>query len=101
MVYEIGIFRQDNDRQATLRKTHVTSARDDQYKIPCALRQRTLNSIRLREHLRAGTNINVSDQTIRNHLHTRILTARRPVVRQPLTRQHRIARQLRALVHRP
>ena len=78
----------------------MTSARDDQYIVTCALCQRTLNSRRLREQFRAGTNINVSDQTIRNRLHARNLRARRPVVRQPLTRQHRIARQQWALVRR-
>ena len=78
----------------------VTSARDDQYIVTCALRQRTLNSRRLREQFRAGTNIIVSDQTIRNRLHARNLRARRPVVRQPLTRQHRLARQQWTLVHR-
>ena len=56
----------------------MTSARDDQYIVTCALRQRTLNSRRLREQFRAGTNINVSDQTIRNRLHARNLRARRP-----------------------
>ena len=81
-------------------RPRVTSARDDQYIAKCALRQRSLNSRRLREQFRAGTNINVSDQTIRNRLHARNLRARRPVVRQPLTRQHRIARRQWALVHR-
>ena len=42
----------------------------------------------------------MSDQTIRNRLHARNLRARCPVVRQPLTRQHRIARRQWALVHR-
>ena len=74
----------------------VTSSRDDQYIVTCALCQRTLNSRRLREQFRAGTNINVSDQTIRNRLNLR---ARRLVVRQPLTRQHRIARQQWTMVH--
>ena len=72
-------------------RPRVTSVRDDQYIVTCALRQRILNSRRLREQFRAGTNSNVSDQTKRNHLHSRNLRARRPVVRQPLTRQHRIA----------
>ena len=74
-------------------RPRVASARDDQYIVTCALRQRTLNSRRLREQFRAGTNINVSDQTIGNRLHARNLRARRPVVCQPVTRQHRIARQ--------
>ena len=78
----------------------MTSVRDDQYIVTCALRQRILNSRRLREQFRAGTNINVSDQTIRNRLQARNLRARRPVVRQPLTRPHRIARQQWAMVHR-
>ena len=81
-------------------RPRVTSARDDQYIVNCALRQRSLNSRRLREQFRAGTNINVSDQTIRNRLHARNLRARRHVVRQPLTRRHRIARRQWALVHR-
>ena len=81
-------------------RPRVTSARDDQYIVTCALRQRTLNSRRLREQFRAETNINVSDQTIRNRLHARHLRARRPLVRQPLTRQHRIARQQWAMFHR-
>ena len=76
-----------------------TSARDDQYVFTCALRQRTLNSRRLRKQFKAGTNINVSDQTIRNRLHASNLRARRPVVRQLLTRQHRTPRQQWALVH--
>ena len=54
-------------------RPRVTSVRDDQYIVTCALRQRTLNSRRLREQFRAGTNINVSNQTIRNHLHERNL----------------------------
>ena len=61
--------------------------------VTCALRQPTLNSRRLREQFRAGTNINVSDQTLLNRLHTRNLRARHPVVPQSLARQHRIARQ--------
>ena len=81
-------------------RPRVTSARDDQYIITCALRQRTLKSRRLPEQFRAGTNINVSDQTIRNRLHARKLRTRRPVVRQPLTRQHRITRQQWTMVHR-
>ena len=81
-------------------RPRVMSARDDQYIVTCALRQRALNSRRLREQFRAGTNINVSDQTIRNRLHARKLRAHRPVVRQPLNRQHRIARQHWAMVHR-
>ena len=74
-------------------RPRVMSARDDQYIVSCALRQRTLNSRRLREQFRAGTTINVSDQTIRNRLHARNLRPRHPLVRQPLTRQHRIAGQ--------
>ena len=81
-------------------RPRVTSAKDDQYIVTCALRQRTLNSRRLREQFRAGTNINVSDQTIHNRLHARNLRAHLPVVRQHLTRQHRIARQQWAMVHR-
>ena len=57
----------------------------------------SLNFRRLREQFRAGTNINVSDQTIRYRFHARNLRARRPVVRQSLTRQHRIARRQWAL----
>ena len=82
------------------RRPRVTSARDDQNIVQCALRQSSLNSRRLREQFRAGANINVSEQTIRNRLHARNLRARRPVVRQPLTRQHRIAWRQWALVHR-
>ena len=87
------------DRLCSARPS-VTFARDDQYIVTCALRQRTLNSRCLREQFRAGTNINVSDQTIRNPLHARNLRARRPVVRQLLTRQQRIARQQWAISHR-
>ena len=86
--------------RARSRRLHPTSARDDQYIVTFAVRQRTLKSIRLREQFRAGTNINVSDKTRRNRLHARNLRARRPVVRQPLTRQHRIARQQWAMIHR-
>ena len=82
------------------RRPAVKSTKDYQYIVACSLCQRTLNSGRLREQFRAGTNMNVLDQTIRNRLHTRNLRARRPVVRQPLTRQHRIARQQWAIVHR-
>lgn len=81
-------------------RPRVTTARDDQYLVTCALRQRTLNSRRLREQLRAGANVNVSDQTIRNRLHERNLAARRPVVRQPLTRQHRRLRRQWGVTHR-
>ena len=87
------------DRPRTSRP-RVTSARDDQYIVNCTLRQRSLNSKRLCELFRAGTNINVSDQTIRNRLLAGNLRSRRPVVRQPLTRQQRVARCQWALVHR-
>ena len=81
-------------------RSRLTSARDDQYIVTCALRQRTLHSRRLREQFRAGTNINVSDQTIHNRLYMRNLRTRRPVIRQHLTRQHRIVLHPWALVHR-
>ena len=86
--------------QAAFGRPRVTSARDDQYIVTCAVRQRTLHPRRLREQFRAGTNINASDQTIRNRLHARNLRASRPAVRQPLTRQRRIAHQQLAMVHR-
>ena len=87
-----------SDRQRSWRP-RVMSVRDDQYIAQCALRQRSLNFRRLREQFRAGTNIHVSDQTIRYRFHARNLRARRPVVRQSLTRQHRIAQRQWALVH--
>ena len=39
--------------------------------------------------LRTAAGVNVSDQTIRNRLHSRQLGPRCPVVRIPLTRHHR------------
>ena len=44
-------------------RPRVTYARDDQYIAQCALCQRSLNSRRVREQFRAGTNINVITQT--------------------------------------
>ena len=81
-------------------RPRCTSARQDRYIVTSALRQRRLNSRRLRENFRTATNVNVSDQTIRNRLHERNIHARRPVVRQPLTRQHRVHRRLWAAQHR-
>ena len=75
----------------------VKSARDDQYIVQCALRQRSLNSRRLREQFRAGANINVSDQAI---VYTRGTRGHVVLWYQPLTRQHRIAQRQCALVHR-
>ena len=48
------------DRPRSVRPP-VTSARNDQYIVNCALRQCSLNSRRLRELFRAATNINVPD----------------------------------------
>lgn len=94
--YELTGTTTDRPRSG---RPRVTSARDDRYLVNCALRQRSINSRRLREQFRAGTNINVSDQTIRNRLHAANLMARRPVVRQPLSRQQRTARRQWALRH--
>ena len=51
-------------------------------------RQRFLNATRLNNEFRNGTGVRISTQTVRNILHEFGLTARRPAVRVPLTRQH-------------
>ena len=51
-------------------------------------RQRFLNATRLNNEFRNGTGVRISTQTVRNRLYEFGLSARRPAVRVPLTRQH-------------
>ena len=51
-------------------------------------RQRFLNATRLNNVFRNGTGVRISTQTVRNRLHEFGLSARRPAIRVPLTRQH-------------
>lgn len=51
-------------------------------------RQRFLNATRLNNEFRNGSGVRISTQKIRNKLHEFGLSARRPAVRVPMTRQH-------------
>ena len=57
------------------------------------LRQRTINTSRLRAELRRAAIINVSRQTIRNRLHEFNLRSRAAAIHVPLTQVHRKARR--------
>jgi transposase len=69
--------------------TRVTKQSQDKFIRTLSLNNRTLNARTLTHELRTTAGVNVSDQTIRNRLHSRKLGPRRPVVRIPLTLHHR------------
>lgn len=73
-------------------RPRMTTRQQDRYIVLTALRNRTVTATTLRGQLRTASNVNVSDQTIRNRLHEANLRSRRPVVRCPLTQAHRAAR---------
>ena len=67
----------------------MTTQRQDNFIRTLSLRNRTLNARTLSHELRTAADVNVSDQTIRNRLHSRNLRPRRRAVHIPLTRHHR------------
>lgn len=70
-----------------------TTARQDRLIARQAQTARTSTANRIRRHLRAATNTNVSSQTIRNRLHAVHYHARRPAKRVKLTLAHKRARR--------
>lgn len=70
-----------------------TNPREDRLIERQALQTRTASSSIIRRQLRVATNINISQQTIRNRLHGFNLRSRRPAVRPRLTPAHRAARR--------
>lgn len=73
-------------------RPRVTTARQDHFITLSALRMRSATANTIRRQLHAASNVNVSDQTIRNRLHEANLRSRRPAVRPLLTPAHRAAR---------
>ena len=73
-------------------RPRVTGHYDDRFVWLTTLRNRTFTAERLRTELRMATNINVSQQTIRNRLHEHNLRSRVAAVRVALTHAHRQAR---------
>src|ERR1700729_1374980 len=73
-------------------RPRITNVQQDRYVVLMALRDRTATANAMRIQLRATTNVNLSDQTIRNRLHEANLHSRRPAVRPRLTVVHRAAR---------
>ena len=63
------------------------------------LRWRTTNASRLITELRRAANINVSMQTIRNHLHEFNLHSRAAAISMPLTQVHRKACRMWSRLH--
>ena len=66
----------------------ATTQRQDWCLLIQSRRQRFLNATRLNNEYRNGTGVRISTQTVRNILHEFGLSAKRPAVRVPLTRQH-------------
>ena len=73
-------------------RPRVTTARQDHFIALSALRTRSATANTIRRQLQAASNINVSDQTIRNRLHEANLRSRRAAVRPILTPAHRAVR---------
>ena len=69
-------------------RDRATTQRQDRFLLIQSRRQRFLNATRLNNEFRNGTGVRISTQTVRNRLHEFGLSARRPAVRVPLTRQH-------------
>jgi len=70
----------------------TTTRRQDRFIVTQALRDRTVTASGLRDELRAASNTNVSDQTIRNRLRAANLASRVAAVRTTLLPRHRVAR---------
>lgn len=87
------------ERHRSGRQRKTTRRQDRLVRLSC-LRDRSATAQTLRAELRVASNINVSDQTIRNRLHEAGLRSRRPAVRVPLTKNHRYRRRTWAAIHR-
>lgn len=72
-------------------RPRATTRQQDRFVVLSALRQRTATANTLMRHLRAASNVTISDQTVRNRLREANLRSRRPAVRSVLTPAHRAA----------
>ena len=68
----------------------ATTHRQDNLIQTLTLRNCTITAPALQGQLRTAAGVTVSDQTIWNRLHAAGLIARRPVVRIPLKKRHKI-----------
>ena len=66
----------------------VTTQYQDNFIRTLSLKYQTLNTCTFSHELRTTAGVNVSDQTIRNHLRKTSLRPRRPAVHIPLTQRH-------------
>ena len=73
-------------------RPRITTPREDRYIERQALQERTTTANNIRRRLRDATSTVVSDQTIRNRLHTANLRVRPPAIRPRLTDAHTAAR---------
>ena len=69
-------------------RDRATIQRQDRFLLIQSRRQWFLKATRLNNEFRNGTGVRISTQTVRNRLHEFGLSARRPAVRVPLTRQY-------------
>lgn len=76
--------------RSVLRKK--TNPREIRFIARPALQDRGTTAKVIRGHLRAATNNNINEKTIRNRLHDARLPSRRPAIRIKLSRAHRRAR---------
>ena len=67
----------------------VTTQYQDNFIRTLSLRYQTLHACTFSHELRTTAGVNVSDQTIRNHLCKTSLRPRHPAVHIPLTQRHR------------
>ena len=67
----------------------VTTQYQDNFIRTLSLRNQILNTCTFSHELRTTAGVNVSDQTIRNHLRKTSLRPRHPAVHIPLTQRHR------------
>jgi len=86
----------DRPRSGRPRKT---TPREDRFIVTSSRRNRRYSSRKLMRLLRNATGTRVSDQSVRNRLHSARLKACRPYVGIPLTLRHRQERRQWALAH--